>query len=284
MGGQPLPPRNIWSRFQFGVLLVPQEKSLPADRLMVEDARDLAISFRPGLNNELALDDLQSRLAALGLIRHGEVSPRVFDFLSAMMSAPRILLLDEIMPSLPAHLRASDTYKRLRDTLPWTTVLFVDHDLERGLSAADRVIWLRKEATPKVFRPSEENIKQELLSELKAERTLTDQAAKEVEPVWRALPLDRSPLSQVRLALQAKGLRGRAAEETLLRMCGDFEFLGETQPAEVLSGGQRVVLLWILTELVGTSRLPNQLVGHLDGNMRAKIERWSQLLSGEKEE
>lgn len=277
--GQLLPLRDIGARFQAGVALVPQQSLLPGDGATIQDARDLAFAHRPGLFNEVALGQLMSRFEKLKLVQSGRLLPRLFDLAVAIMTIPRVLLLDEIVPDMPGDLQNGGIYGVLRELMPWTTVLFVDHDLNRCLQVADRVLWLRCNDTPRAFSRDDRDQREALFKEIGAEVQATGQRTGDIGQLWKLVALDRSPRSQVRLALQGGGYKGKEFSEVLERLFRDFTFLQEAEPAEILSGGQRVVLLWVVAQMGGICQLPEQLLQHLHPPLRSTVGDWQKLLS-----
>ena len=269
-----LPLRDITARFQAGVAIVPQQAFLSGSGAAFQDAQDLAFFHRPGLFNEVALGQLESLLREMGLVHDGKLAPRVFDLVVAIMVSPRILLLDEILTDLPADLRTANTYRKLKQLMPWTTVLFVDHDLQRSFEIADRALWLRSDCGPLIFSRDNTGHRDTLFSELGAEARTAGRSDEEIEHLWNAVALDHSPRFQVFRALKARGCKGNV-DEIAEELFHDFAFLDTDQPAEVLSGGQRVVLLWIVSELSGISELPSQLLDHLRPKLQDAVKKWS---------
>lgn len=69
---------------------------------------------------------------------------------------PKVLLLDEPLSNLDAHLRVimRDEIRRIKDELD-ITVLFVTHDQEEALSISDRVLVLKEGVTQQVGKPED---------------------------------------------------------------------------------------------------------------------------------
>jgi len=47
-----------------------------------------------------------------------------------------------------------------------------------------------------------------------------------------------------------------------------------------LSGGERIILLWVILEIGGTGTLPEKLRAHLSNNLKGKLECWVRKLRG----
>jgi ABC-type branched-subunit amino acid transport system ATPase component len=276
VNGVSLPKREPAARFGAGVSTVLQRESFEGD-LAFSDCVDLVMCKRPGLFNESAIKDLLRRLKNAGLIQDNLISPRIFDLVCALLSIPQVLLLDEIMPAWPQKSRNGGEYSLLRELLPGTTVLFTDHDVGRALVATDQVLWLIQDDTPRYFSVNDRSQCDQLQYMLGGEAVVDGQKPLSDE-CWQMIKLDRSALSQVRLALQARGIRGKARSALESSLFKDFAFLMNDMPAEVLSGGQRTVLLWILLEASGMGVLPRNLLGHLDKQNRSRIESWAEKL------
>lgn len=69
---------------------------------------------------------------------------------------PKVLLLDEPLSNLDAHLRVimRDEIRRIKDELN-ITVLFVTHDQEEALSISDRVLVLKEGVTQQIGEPED---------------------------------------------------------------------------------------------------------------------------------
>jgi ABC-type branched-subunit amino acid transport system ATPase component len=276
VNGSPLMKRDPKSRFKAGVCSVFQRESLEGD-LSTDDCVDLSMLRRIGLYNESAINDLFEHLAEQRLIQERRLAPRMFDLVCCILCVPQVLILDEILPAWPVD-HSAQAYNLIRQLLPYTTVLFTDHNITRALAATDHVLWLSRGDIPKYFSTRDDDLSQKLVESL-SEDTISDpDTERETEDLWHMVKLDRSARSQVRLALQSKGVSKRrllSVEEALYK---DFSFLSNEMPAEVLSGGQRIVLLWALLELGDVGKLPNNLIGHLDKENRRKIDHWSREL------
>jgi len=275
VGGVVLQPRDLRARFAAGVCFVPQHSSLDGP-LSALDARTLAYRARPGLENEAAIQHL---LKSTQWFSPSGLSGRMFDLLTALLCVPRVLLLDEILAAFPEHERSSATYQRLRTLLPLTTVVFVDHDVRRATAVADWVLWLTRDRVPQFRRAADWRPSSKISGESTEcpQEVPYDGSELDLAPAVR---LDRSIVAEVRLALQASGLRRgywKGLEEELAKDFGDF--LTWREPAEVLSGGQRVILEWLITEVARIRRLPPSLLEHLSNNWKSQVMKWRSRLS-----
>jgi branched-chain amino acid transport system ATP-binding protein len=272
LDGVPLRPRSLMSRFVSGVQIVPQHPSLRGE-LITQDAQDLALLKRPGLNNQWAIADLMNRLRAQSIILGDDLFPRIFDLVASLLSVPRVWILDEIIPALPTSSQNLESYRALKELVPLTTVIFVDHDVNRALEIADHVLWLKENEHPAFFPVEDSAAVKELQSNLGAVRAKDSTDVGDKDFLIRVLSLDRSPRSQVKLAFQA-GRKGKVPFNEQ-EIYDDFPFLNSDHPSETLSGGQRIVLLWVILEVGKVGKLPNQLSGHLDQHISGKLRQRS---------
>lgn len=284
--GEVLPKRDPTARFFAGLLHVPQHSHFQGEEgyeLPFTDALDLALASRPGLNNEVVINDsLLPQLQSLRWISgiNKAIRPRLFDLVTAVLSVPRVLLLDEIATVFPAD--AQESYKELKSLLPGTCVVFVDHNLKRALSIADLVLWLREDARPIAFDLKDTKWRSKLL-QLHGEHGTPEENVEGGLADWLPIiRLEESPVDQLHLAWYASSQMSKRDPSVLVSAIEDFPFLNSKKPAEHLSGGQRIVLLWFLLELTGLGRLPTELLGHLDPGNSAKLEEWRRLRVAEK--
>lgn len=264
MDRHPLRHRDSLSRFRAGIQHVPQHAQLKANCSTL-DARDLIRTHRPAYFNELAINELFKSLEGWGICSGGHLSPRIFDLAVSILSVPRVLLLDEIRPAWPEPNQA-EVYTRIRDMLPSTTVLFVDHNIHQILQNANRVLLLKSDAAPTVKAVTDEEI--QALS-ARADEKAIENPRPESDHLWTALRLDRSPGDELRLALQAK--RGTGQHSVEKEIYSTFPFLRTPRSSECLSGGQRIVLLSLFLELSGHESIPDTLLRHLDSNRLALL-------------
>jgi ABC-type branched-subunit amino acid transport system ATPase component len=272
--------KTATDRFRAGIQLVPQQASL-SGYLSFQDAYDLFRISRPGLNNNGSIMSLRSHLETLEVVeQEGELSGRNFDLCLSLLSCPQVLLLDEVVP--PQSRGCPITlYENLKTFLPWTTVVFIDHDVEKALRAADRVLWLRPERAPAHFAVSETEPMGELLADVVNNHTplpSREEGIYDDGVDQNVVRLDRSPMEQVSLAVQAHRDRRRSSssrrravlERKILR---DFPFLDSAEPAETLSGGERTVLAWFLIEFSGVGKMREPFL-HLDGSRAEQLREW----------
>jgi branched-chain amino acid transport system ATP-binding protein len=271
LDGEPLPPRDVHARFQAGAYFVPQHAYLNSPALSWADAESLTIAHRPAFYNEDAIRDCRATLQKWGLQRT-QLSGRIFDLIAGILSVPRLLILDEIVPALPGKLEANG-YALLKQLLPGTCVIFTDHDVNRALAAANYCLWLQDDVTPQFFATSDKGAVSKVVNELASEAPVRG-ADGDVDSLFRALDLSISPREQLRTAVLALGLRGSQARRKEQELVAKFEFLSSRNPAEELSGGERIVLLWVLLEPTGIQTLPTQLIEHLAGTFRAALKEF----------
>jgi hypothetical protein len=90
---------------------------------------------------------------------------------------------------------------------------------------------------------------------------------------------DNSPCEQIDLALQSlsnkyvQKLDKQLNTKEKLKRCilHDFPFLDSNRSAELLSGGQKIILSWFLLNFTGIGEIPVSVIQHLDTVNRDKI-------------
>lgn len=258
-----MPPRDLASRFQAGLQYIPQERHVQADYLSFADIVELACLKRRGLHNEHVIGtDLRIALASIGILgqENGEdvVRGRAIDLVMAIVAAPAVLLMDEMGATAGDFDHRRALYRTLKALLPITTVVFSEHDIENVLECADRVVWLRERHPPTLGNVAD------LTDELKAEFDTTREAERGDFGGLSTdlLRPDEGALSQLRLAIQASstGLTTSSIESEIVTR---FPFLKSGGTAEALSGGERVVLSWLIAMLAGLPRIAHAMKGHL---------------------
>lgn len=279
LGPFALSPADPGARFSLGVQFVRQRSAFGEERMPLQDGRDLAFARRPALFNEQAQNNLLTELSGAGWPISGAlITPRLLDLVTAMFTVPRVLLLDEIRPAFsqarPANTDPASLYSMIRQQLPLSIVLFSDHDVDVAIAAADHILWLPQDGAPQYFSIRETSQVELLRTSVGPRSERKGAASNPMEALWGCLEPEQSTRYQVRMALLSRGLN-RSEETDLLN---DFIFLGEERPAGTLSGGQSVVLLWVLIELSGLDRLPDDLTQHLDPSLLTKLSRWRQRL------
>lgn len=266
---------DVISRFNLGIQHVPQHESF-SGATNIDDAFDLVFLNRPALRNIPASKDLVSYLQSKDLLDTQNITPRQFDLLCSILSIPKVLLLDEVMSAFPSEARTKDAYLHLKICLPTSTVIFVDHDINRAIAVSDYILWLRvgEGHNKTILFPTTNN---GLLNSLKQKLgyRLYNEVDLEIDQfdAWNALKLDITPLMQLQLALQARNKN--LPPVNIDEIISDFDFLKIDRPAEELSGGRRVILLWLILEISKISKLPEQYLMHLDGLNLEKVKNWS---------
>ena len=274
VNGHSLPARDPGARFLTGVQHVTQEPSMPMKRFVKQDALDLAISRRAGLDNERAIENLFQILDMWGVTSTTHIGPRQFDLVTSILTAPSVLLLDEVAPLFPSDAQTSEIYKRLRSVLPWTTVVFVDHNIERVVEAGDTVVWLREGQQPLVGRPENEEFRNVLIAEFRKEAGDLEEMQKDEVFFHRTIKLQQSPRAQIDLAVKSTTGDRRTSEKLTREIYGEFPFLNISNPAENLSGGQRIILFWLMCRLGHLGSCPQRYLDHLDRNLAGKLTAW----------
>ncbi len=274
-------PADPWICFLSGVGFVTQHAELmPPDHapLTVADARNLAIASRPALNNEPALRDALGMMASFGWISNwndeedddkSSIEPRLFDLVVAMLSLPRVLLLDEVIGTWAQAEQCAERYREIRLLAPHATVLFTDHAFSRAVEVADRVLWLHSElgGAPEMV-VADRNAPAydvERMGELKTALGQLDTVSPKTHTGRRSSAI-LSPecfvIDELASAARAKMPWGqrRAWLRSISRRA---PFLRERKPVCSLSGGQQIVLAAILLDAVD-QRLDSTEFVHLD--------------------
>lgn len=274
-----LPRGNIAPRFTNGVLHVRQDPSLPAGDYWVKDALTLATAWRPALQNDRAIRDLIFKLGAMEILRGERCSADAFDLIACVAAVPRVVMLDEVRARVAVDAGGS-FYEQLRPLVASSIVLFTEHDIEIALGAADAVLWLREDGPPTFDKVAA------LADAVRKSAPIEEPPARaKREPIALALGVvrrDESIRRQTQLAV--KCARGPGKERTVLlrQILAEWPFLGDQRPAEKLSGGERITLVWLLMYASGLeAEFPSALRAHLSRPRLEEISRMTQLIGGE---
>jgi branched-chain amino acid transport system ATP-binding protein len=134
-----------YKRVREGIALTPEGRRIFGSLTVEENLRVGAHSKRPGPWNLAAVYDALPMLKEISGRRGGVLSggqQQAAAIARALMSNPRLLLLDEVSLGL-APVAVGDIYAALpRITGRGTTVLIVEQDLTQVLAVADRVLCL----------------------------------------------------------------------------------------------------------------------------------------------
>lgn len=281
--------RDPHSRFLKQIQYVPQ-KEFFKECLAWKDAIEIVRLHREGLYNIEAISSLRMQLLEADWINESTpIDKRIFDLIIAVLSVPRVLILDEIIPCLQRPGRdAKAIYTFLKKLVPMATVLFAEHDLNIGIELADHVLWLREGHQPRFFVSEDLGARKELLAEVSKTEVDTSTCIDSGEKDWRRVLRPGWSINE-HLALArrfcnkkyfaARSVPFRDVQELEERLYSDFEFLAaKTKRAEHLSGGQQVILAWFLLDFIGLGSIPISVFQHLDYSNRCKIESfWSKI-------
>lgn len=205
------------------------------------------------------------------------MNARIFDLVTAIVTIPRVLILDELLGAWPVEMQSETRYSEIKSLLPTTSVIFTDHSIERTLRSCDKALVLRPDKKPMFYRNLTEDdkthLKQEFLPKT-ASRSVIGQFLR-LEEVIRE---DRLVSSEVDIAFRVCGSEGRKAFQYRDKILAKWTFLQKKESVYVLSGGQRVVLAALLSHSLGKSLDPDELI-HLDA-YNARLVRF---LSGQEE-
>jgi ABC-type branched-subunit amino acid transport system ATPase component len=270
--------------FRRGIQIVPQTERLPS-REPLSAANSLSFWNRPALYNEAAINNLYTEVQHTGLFEKDRMlEPRVFDLVAAILSAPRVLLLDEPVPKLLDEASKENTlslYSKLKSLLPGTIVLFTDHHVGIGMKVCDRVLWLESGNKPsyEVFASVDPKAKK-LIEKLGSQTGNTSDKGElhlveAEEQLSRIVRPNRSIISQINLAVRATHGSSGVSKQKLVKILEDFPFLQSVSPAGTLSGGQRIILAWFLLEYTGLGTMPKELLRHIDNENYSKLRRWA---------
>ena len=277
--GKTMRPNDLRARFWAGVSFVPQEAHLPLKLSMME-IKELILRCRPGLRNERGIQDLFDKLRSWRVINGPLIDSRVVDFVGAVLSHARVVLLDEIRPAWPKGAKY-DPYAALKCLLPDAAVFVVDHNRRKAVDVADHVLWLRQDGSmPAYFAANSAEVQCVIQAGVEVETNEQDAGSS-----WELVRLDQTPGSQLDLASRVLANRSagksdrRTAVESLSEVHKNFPFLSQEKPTEVLSGGQKVVLLGCIVAMTGLGQVEQSEIEHLDQSNREKLEalwkKWS---------
>ncbi|MDO8502513.1 MAG: ATP-binding cassette domain-containing protein [Gemmatimonadaceae bacterium] len=274
--GRHLRPHSRFDRFRVGMVYVAQEPALPGTDQSWSDAVALAMGSRPGLYNEAALMSLKNQFTELGLVKDDRIVSPLFDLVTGILSAPSVLILDEIDARAKSALRHDDGYLALKSLLPMTAVVLVEHDVAAGLKAADRVLLLHRRKPPSVISPSEA-VALLIHNETVAPPTPSDAHRL---PYYcdaeRLLELDNDPIRLLRRAMMA----GRVVNvrQWIKRMITDWPFVQAPEIGQ-LSGGQRIILCALAAAAAGIGQFDERLVDHVHRDSRVLLRKYRTALS-----
>lgn len=279
VNGQKLSLDDARSRFGAGVLHVPQSASLPYQHEAVDlpDAKDLAFAFRPGLENNVAGAALHKQLAEAGWFVP-PLSPRLPELVASILSIPNLLLLDEITTIWSGKMDAVSMYRQIKELLPASTIIFVEHDINLVLEVADKVLWLRGDKQPLFADVRADHAS---IAEIRDEHRRALSQGKDVsfsQVAKRIVNLGEPVSSQLQLALRTLPLSKGERNALYASLCEDFSFFSRTEPADQLSGGMRNLLALILAAATTDVVLPSDLWAHIDGVNAALMRSWIQRL------
>ncbi len=289
LDGQLISLGNARSCFLAGIQYVPQ-RAFFSDNLFWNDAVDLMRCNRKALYNMEAISDLHNRLCDLGLIKHAHpIEPRIFDLILALLSVPRVLILDEIAPSI----EVCEIYTSVRELVPMTVVLFTDHDSKVGVKSSDSILWLKENIPPDFFSVKDRAKLNDFLENTADRENNSDiRSASTTTRNWhQVLKPQDSPYEHVRLVMPfcskeyfaATNKHFRNRKELGRRIFSDFPFLSlKKKETGHLSGGQQLVLAWFLLDYIGVGTVPESDFRHLDGLNKGMIDTfWSKVKIGD---
>ncbi|MFT3684318.1 MAG: ATP-binding cassette domain-containing protein [Phycisphaerales bacterium] len=270
------PLEDVTDRFAMGIKLVSQEGPWSIGDLSTKEARDLA-SFRR--RSPCAADDkaeeVEACFRAKGWLHQERASPRVFELLAAVLSSPKVLILDEILPALPpASSRDQSCYQALQQLLPRTTLLIVDHNIEHLAAVSTSVIELSDTSRSNLINAGNTAAWNQLRQRYAYQGAAPPRDDPDKAPWLSVVDPHQSVRSQVKLAAKARCAPGHRTDlcEKIWR---DFPFLKQEKPARELSGGQRIVLAFVMATVGMDGSIPDVLLRHLSGVNQQLTAEWS---------
>jgi len=279
-----LPTREPEARFTANVSHAPQHAEFghsQNDLIPIADALDITFAERPGLFNEKAIEALQRQLANCGWLEglpEGMLGGRLFDLFCAILVVPRVLLLDEVIAACQPRKRTAERYRELRALLPRSAVVFTDHDVDRMVEVADKLLWLRSDERPvtvQVAKGDETEQKDVLLDQLVREYAHEESAETSEEkvavPSGALLRDDRIVGLEFQHAVRAAAIESHSLSRGLVALSDERQFLRSSGLVRHLSGGQRVFVASMLARAVGRI-IDRDETMHLDSNNRSAVE------------
>lgn len=251
VGGLSLPHSSPVSRFSAGVVHVPQEPAIPLRQATFDDASALAWLRRRGIALDRPSRNLKSKLQEIGLLSEDKIATGFFDFVTAILAMPRVLLLDDVsIPGCPRDL-FDNSLAALRQLLPLTTVIFVDRSPTHALETADKVLVLRADRPPRLIGRSQRDE-----FGVRPLCTSITAYASEYSILEKYLRRDLSLRAQVRLALRAAGGGRRYMRLRYQGLCEAFEFLKFKRRVEDLTVEDLALYVCLIVELSNVEPRP----------------------------
>lgn len=266
VNGTRIPANRPRAAYFAGMQIIRQSASFQPQGPVVEkpfrteDAVEFALANRPGLRNDLAIEDLRRRMSdTLGVT--DELSAEQFDLVVAVCSCPQVLLLDEVQDLV--------VYDFIKKALPGSAVVLVDHRVQASLEKADLALFLRSDMPPRMFDPKQDSDQtKECCSEMSREYSSASTSSGEQVSVSQIIDLQNSARDESLLGLRA--CQKLDKKEKLFRA---FPFLDSKEPAVHLSGGQKMILAMLLRGFAG-KKVSGSMLNSIDGAYQTKLKEW----------
>lgn len=294
--GDLLRSRDIDQRQRFGrVYLVPQEpKCIATWRL--DDIRNMAYGRRPGLEREEWIDGLFHRLSEVGVLdrqRRRMFTAAEARILIGLLIMPSVLLLDEAGQrlmrvsdsndlSVKEMLPAPEFYALVRELLPATSVIFVEHDIKNAVAHSQKLLQLTLSSTTrgdvysfKHIQPSELNI------ERANDRIFSSSSERTDEPSLPLLLLDQAVDEHLWISRRASRLVDATVASRITIAEQYWQFMKGAKRVDELSGGQKVILHSVMELLIdGHTNLAHDRMKHVSQTNIEKLRELGKGLGG----
>ncbi len=274
---------TLEDRSRAGVLYVSQEGPWRAGRLPWDDAQTLAWIERPALRNQFAAASLRMSMHDAGWHDLDNLTPRAFELVAAVLSAPGLLLLDEVLPALPGDASGATRYKAFRQLVPATTCLFVEHNINVVIETADAVLEIIDDKAAQLLRLGSEESANYLRKNYGADSISSADTSEGGVVATDMLEADRLARWEIELAVRASTWWRPKRAERRQHLREDFGFMF-TKPRKTiaeLSGGQRIMVGTLLATIGLRERVPRAQTCHVDERHKKALDKWIKLFGPE---
>lgn len=276
--GYALNHASVEQRFQLGVQLVPQEVSCHHE-WTTDDVCEMAFRKRQGIRHERALRCFFDRIRSSGFNTDGRMlfKPRVARLLSAVLSCPTVVLLDEVSPLMSGFDSLKDGYAFLKSLMPDSAVVFTEHATPVALQVANKVVEISGPVgLPGASGMISRSIPSEELVQMRERSLTSSKPSNEMQESTNDLKLlapDRAAREHMDLAIKGSGLEPETQRRILKQALSWWSFLGDREkPIEHFSGGMKVITHSVMRILI-TGRFDplNGGIAHLHCENRERL-------------
>jgi hypothetical protein len=273
VNGRTLDLSSPEDRLRLGVAYVGQSAALGGEFRSWKDAEALAFAGREGLRNEPVVDVLKEHAIEAGWLSGDLVPARFFDLVTAVLSVPTVLLLDEIGARVESSDERRNLYELIKGHLPETAVVFVEHDQPICVSRADKLLVLGSESGPRIEDPRAFDPDEVADAHLPSGGA---GAHSWFEDAQRLLEWEEAPRRLLKLCLMAGAVKHVNDWMDLLE--AEWSFLRKPRTS-MLSGGQRIILTCLARSASGCGRLDDRLRAHVHAKTQERLRAFEKALA-----